>query len=73
MIEGYYVEATEDSIDLVVVHGFPEASACLIFVPVFSILTSFNDVLYFLNAFVGRLVGSECFLNLLGDPSPRFP
>ena len=73
MIDGYYVAATEDFIDLVVVHGFPKASACLIFVPVFSVLVSFNDVLYFPNAFVGRLVGSECFRNLLGDPSPRFP
>ena len=73
MIEGYYVVATEDFINLVVVHGFPKASARLIFVTVFSVLMLFNDVLYFPNAFVGRLVGSECFRNILGDPSPRFP
>ena len=59
MIEGYYVAAFEDFIDLVIVHGFPKASARLIFVPVLSVLMLFNDVLY--------------FPNLLGDLSPRFP
>ena len=61
MIKGYYVAATEDFIDLVVVQGFPKASARLIFVPVFSVRMLFNDVLYFPNAFVGVLLVPSVF------------